>query len=123
MSALKAKAASLRRTQQPAKEIQENGPRLATIQRPDGSETRLNMSEFEGHRFLNIQQWRNGRPLLDRRITVGLAGLPDFALGVERALELALETEPQPALPLEQKPKHKTPMPPDDSLDDVLPLN
>ena len=122
MSALSEKAALLR-SKQPA--IAENGDRLATIKRPDGDELRLHWSEYEGHRFLNIQIWSGGYPQKDKRVTVGVSQLPDFAAGVEAALDRAIEQPaPQPALPLERKTrKTEMPMPPSDDLDDVLPLN
>ena len=116
MSALKAKAALLR-SKQPT--VQENGDRLATIKRPDGDELRLHWSEYEGHHFLNIQIWSGGYPQKDKRITVGLSALPEFAAGVEAALDRAINGD-APAIEPTGAPTNGMH---DDPLDDVLPLN
>jgi hypothetical protein len=36
----------------------ENGPRLATIERSDTEQIRINWSEYEGKPFLSIRMWR-----------------------------------------------------------------
>ena len=116
---LTAKAALLR-SKQPT--VTENGDRLATIKRPDGDELRIHWSQYEGRNFLNIQVWSGGYPVKDKRITVGIAALPEFAAGVEAALDRALN-DAAAASPKPKPQKVASPMPPDDALDDVLPLN
>ena len=109
------KAAALR-ARQPT--FKENGDRLATIKRPDGDELRLHWSAYEGRNYLNIQVWSGGYPVKDKRITVGLAALPEFAEGVEAALDKAINDDVKvspSAAPTNGM--H------DDSLDDILPLN
>ena len=118
---LSAKAALLR-AKQPT--VQENGDRLATIKRSGGDELRINWSQFEGRNFVNAQVWSNGYPQKDKRITIRLSELPAFAEGIEIALDRALnETAPAAATPKPKPQKVVTPMPPDDALDDILPMS
>ena len=73
---------------------QENGQRLATIQRADDEELRLNWSEFKGRHFLNIRVWKKHSdgswyPQKDKGLTVRKHELPGFAVGVSEAIEAA----------------------------------
>jgi len=72
----------------------ENGARLATIPRRDGDELRLCWAEYNGHNFLNVRVWHkddNGTsfPYRDKGLTVRLAELDAFAVGVQKALTMA----------------------------------
>ncbi len=87
------KAAALRAARQPGdKSPEENGERLATIPRKEGDEIRLNWAEYNGHNFLNVRVWAQGEdgawyPKKEKGLTVRVAELAGFAVGVEAALE------------------------------------
>ena len=121
---------------------EENGVRLATIPRYGGDEIRLNWASYEGRPFLNIRVWaeNNGKwwPQKEKGLTVRVSELADFALGVEKALQCAVNAahgpgEPQdaPTAPLPSKTPvrrstaaKKAPdsakMPFNDEIDDIL---
>lgn len=130
----------------------ENGERLVAIPRNDGDELRLNWAEYNGHHFLNVRVWTQGDdgqfyPHRDKGLTVRIAELPSFAEGVEMALKRALDgaqTPTETQLVASGKMHSANPrnaskgrkraskgisdgqntaeMPPNDDLDDILPL-
>ena len=91
---LRQRALELREAQGPGRRPPtDQGERLATIQRPDGSELRLSWREFEGKFFLAAQRWKPGEggfwPDKEQRITVRLREIADFADGIAKALDKA----------------------------------
>ena len=71
---------------------EENGVRLATINRSEDEELRLAWSEYNGRHFLNIRVWNrrdNGWwPDKTKGMTVRVRELPDFADGIAKALAI-----------------------------------
>lgn len=72
----------------------ENGPRLATFNRGQSEEMRVNFSEFNGHYFISLRIWYttpDGRSLPDRSrgMTVKLRELQEFAQAMQLALGMA----------------------------------
>jgi len=76
---------------------QENGPRLASIDRSETEQIRINWSDYEGKPFLSIRMWKRGDdgrfwPDPKRRISIRVRELPDLADGVAAAIDLASES-------------------------------
>lgn len=99
---LKAKAAALRATvQAPARQPpQDEGRRLATIQRSESEEVRLSWCEWNGKPFVNLRLWTRDAsggwwPSKDKGMTVKVRELADLADGIGEALDLALELQAQ----------------------------
>ncbi|MHB2017729.1 MAG: hypothetical protein ACYCW6_12335 [Candidatus Xenobia bacterium] len=99
---LRSRAAGLRQQMQPQHQSQrtgeapqENGIRLATMTRFDGTELRMSWAEYNGHRFLNVRVWTQDAssgtwwPDKTRGLSIRLRELADVAEGLEKALELA----------------------------------
>jgi Transcriptional Coactivator p15 (PC4) len=75
---------------------EENGQRLATINRGKGEELRVNWSTYEGKPFLSIRQWNQNDdgqwwPDKARGVTIRIRELSDFAEALSQALDLAQE--------------------------------
>ena len=75
---------------------EENGVNLATIPRRDGDQLRVSWAEYQGRNFVNVRVWTEGSdgqwwPQKDKGLTVRLAELPDFAAGIAKAVDMALE--------------------------------
>ncbi len=73
---------------------QENGRRLATIDRSETEQIRVNWSEFEGKPFLSIRMWKRGDdggwwPDGKRGISIRVRELPELVDGIAEALDLA----------------------------------
>lgn len=97
---LKAKASALRSTvQTPARQPpQDEGRRLATLQRSDSEQVRLSWCEWNGRPFVNLRQWKRDAsggwwPSKDKGLTIKIRELADLADGIEEALDLALELQ------------------------------
>lgn len=94
---LRDRAEQLRRQFPPRRSAtppQENGRRLATIDRSETEQIRVNWSEFEGKPFLSIRMWKRGDdggwwPDGKRGISIRVRELPELVDGIAEALDLA----------------------------------
>ena len=97
MSALTQKASELRQSlpkQGGGKAPEDSGVRLATFPRPEG-ELRFTWNEYEGKNYLRFQLWSKSDdgsfwPVKGQGFTIRVKDLPDFAEGVQKALDMAL---------------------------------
>jgi hypothetical protein len=97
---LRNRAGHLRRRLPPRRSTgppQENGQRLATIDRSETEQIRINWSEYEGKPFFSIRMWKRGDdgqfwPDPKRGISIRVRELPDLAEGIAQALDLADES-------------------------------
>src|SRR4051812_46465382 len=73
----------------------ENGERIATLDRSDSEQIRINWPEFEGKKFASIRMWtkdREGQWWPDRRgIALRVRELPALADAVAALLDLAAD--------------------------------
>ena len=86
----------------------ENGRRLATIDRSETEQIRINWSEYEGKPFVSIRMWRRGDdgqfwPDKTRGMSVRLRELPDLAEGIAQAMDLAEAHYSEPPAPPESR--------------------
>ena len=72
----------------------DEGERLATLARADGSELRVSWARYEGRAFLSLRVWSRGDggawwPDPKRGLAIKLRELPDVALALAAALDRA----------------------------------
>ena len=97
MSALTQKAQELRSALPKTgggKAPEDTGIRLATFPRPEG-ELRLTWNVYEDRPYLRLQLWSKSDdgsywPVKGQGFTIRVKDLPDFAEGVQKALDMAL---------------------------------
>lgn len=75
---------------------EENGERLATIQRGDDEELRLSWARYNNHPFLNVRVWKKDDagawwPEKSKGLSVRVKELPAFAEGIAQAMDRALK--------------------------------
>ena len=81
---------------------QDSGIRLATFPRPEG-ELRFTWNVYEGKPYLRFQLWSKGDdgsfwPEKGQGLSIKIKELPDFAEGVQKAIDMALDESKKPRL-------------------------
>ena len=105
MSTLTEKASQLRSTLPKSgggKAPEDSGLRLATFPRPEG-ELRLSWNVYENRPYVRLQFWSKSEdgvlwPVKGQGLSIKIKELPDFAEGVQKAIDMALDESKKPRL-------------------------
>lgn len=84
----RADLADLKNPPPSAKETPDQGEVLARAARPDGTELRVSVHEFNGAKFIRVALWQpNGWPVKGKAVAVRMGEVPTVARGIADVLD------------------------------------